>query len=124
MNMQITAIEARAMTLRGDDIDTDQIMPSRFLKWITFEGLERHVFEDARHQASARGGMHPFDDPRFAGAGVLLITGQPFGEFFALHGAAATRIQGQLPGDRCIQNARRHRFGTDLTHSGSPYSAM
>jgi len=73
MNMRITAIEASAMTLGGDDIDTDQIMPSRFLKWITFEGLERHVFEDARRQVSARGGMHPFDDPRFAGAGVLLV---------------------------------------------------
>jgi 3-isopropylmalate/(R)-2-methylmalate dehydratase small subunit len=73
MNMRIRKIEGRGMVLRGDDIDTDQIMPSRFLKWITFEGLEHHVFEDTRREACTRGGLHPFDDPRFVGAGVLLV---------------------------------------------------
>jgi 3-isopropylmalate/(R)-2-methylmalate dehydratase small subunit len=73
MNMQIRNIEGRGMALRGDGIDTDQIMPSRFLTWITFEGLEHHVFEDARRAARMRGGLHPFDDPRFVGASVLVV---------------------------------------------------
>jgi 3-isopropylmalate/(R)-2-methylmalate dehydratase small subunit len=73
MNMQIREIVGRGMALRGDDIDTDQIVPSRFLKWITFEGLERHVFEDTRRETRAHGTVHPFDDSRFSGASVLFV---------------------------------------------------
>jgi 3-isopropylmalate/(R)-2-methylmalate dehydratase small subunit len=68
MVLHISSIEGRALPLRGDDIDTDRIMPGRFLRSVTFEGLERHVFEDDR-----RGGGHPFDDPRYRGASVLIV---------------------------------------------------
>jgi len=69
---KIQVIDGRALPLRGDDMDTDRIMPARFLKSITFEGLEQHVFEDDRLAASRSGQVHPFDDPRFQGAAILL----------------------------------------------------
>ena len=65
---EIVQITGRALPVRGDDIDTDRIMPARFLRAITFEGLEQHVFEDDRKAAA-----HPFDDPRYQGASVLIV---------------------------------------------------
>ena len=65
----IVSISGRGLPLRGDDLDTDRIMPARFLRAVTFEGLEKHVFEDDR---AAMAG-HPFDDPRYAGATVLVV---------------------------------------------------
>ena len=65
----VTRIEGRGLPLRGHDIDTDRIMPARFLVAVSFEGLERHLFEDDR-QADPR---HPFNDPRFAGASILVV---------------------------------------------------
>ena len=61
------------MPVAGQDIDTDRIMPARFLKAISFEGLEVHVFEDDRAAATRQGSVHPFDDPRFAGASILAV---------------------------------------------------
>jgi 3-isopropylmalate/(R)-2-methylmalate dehydratase small subunit len=69
---RIQVIEGRALPLHGDDMDTDRIMPARFLKSITFEGLEQHVFEDDRLAAKRSGQVHPFDDPAFQGATILL----------------------------------------------------
>ena len=65
----ITAVSGRALPLRGDDLDTDRIMPARFLRAVTFEGLEKHVFEDDR----ASDPKHPFNDPRYAGATLLVV---------------------------------------------------
>ena len=65
---RITQIDGRGVPLRGNDIDTDRIIPARFLVTVTFEGLERHVFEDDRRAAS-----HPFDAPRYQGASVLIV---------------------------------------------------
>jgi 3-isopropylmalate/(R)-2-methylmalate dehydratase small subunit len=64
-----------AVPVRGDDIDTDRIIPARFLKTITFEGLEAHVFEDDRKQAAEHGTPHPFDVPAHQGAHVLVVQG-------------------------------------------------
>lgn len=74
----IRRIEGRAIVLRGDDIDTDRIMPARFLRAITFEGLEQHVFADDRTQSAARGVTHPFDDPARRQARILIV-GRNFG---------------------------------------------
>lgn len=75
----IETIRGRGLPLPGNDIDTDQIIESRYLKMTTFRGMEKHVFESLRTGARRAGGVpHPFDDPRYAGASVLLV-GRNFG---------------------------------------------
>lgn len=70
---RIVRVEGTGVAVRGDDIDTDRIMPARFLRAVSFDGLETHVFEDDRRAATAGGGVHPLDDPAFAGASVLVV---------------------------------------------------
>ena len=70
---RITRVEGTAILVRGEDIDTDRILPARFLRAISFDGFERHVFVDDRSQAATAGVTHPFDDSRFAGASILLV---------------------------------------------------
>jgi 3-isopropylmalate/(R)-2-methylmalate dehydratase small subunit len=65
----ITSVTGRGLPLRGDDLDTDRIMPARFLRAVTFEGLEGHLFEDDR----ATDPKHPFDDDRYRGASILVV---------------------------------------------------
>lgn len=71
-------VTGRLLVLPGTDIDTDRIMPARFLKAITFAGLEQHVFADDRAAARAAGLVHPFDVPAHAGASIL-VAGPNFG---------------------------------------------
>jgi len=66
-------ISGRALVLRGDDIDTDRIMPARFLRAVSFDGLEAHVFEDDRRALAGAGSTHPFDRPENLAATVLLV---------------------------------------------------
>ena len=73
--LRITRIDGTALPLRGDDIDTDRVIPARFLRSVTFDGLEGHLFEDERAGAAGApsGSTHPFDDPRYGGASILLV---------------------------------------------------
>lgn len=75
---KIIRITGRAVALPGNDIDTDRIIPARFLKCVTFDGLGAGLFADERKAAAQAGRVHPLDDPRFAGAGILL-SGVNFG---------------------------------------------
>ena len=65
----ISGVQGRGLPLRGNDIDTDRIMPARFLVSVSFEGLERHLFEDDR----AADPGHAFNDPRYRGASILVV---------------------------------------------------
>jgi 3-isopropylmalate/(R)-2-methylmalate dehydratase small subunit len=69
----ISQIEGRVVPLSGDDVDTDRIIPARFLVSVTFEGLEKHVFADDRASRRGTASLHPFDESAFAGASVLLV---------------------------------------------------
>lgn len=75
---KITSITGRGLAVPGNDIDTDRIIPARFLKAVTFDGMGEGLFYDARKAATAVGQVHPLDDTRFHGAKILL-TGANFG---------------------------------------------
>jgi 3-isopropylmalate/(R)-2-methylmalate dehydratase small subunit len=67
--LAISHVEGRGLPLRGHDVDTDRIMPARFLVAVSFEGLEDHLFEDDRKADPG----HAFNDPRFDGATILVV---------------------------------------------------
>ncbi len=69
-NEQIKSIVGSGLPLVGNDIDTDRIMPARFLKSVTFDGLGEHVFTDDRQ---ALAGQHPFELPVYRSAKVLVV---------------------------------------------------
>lgn len=75
MNSIIKTINGRGIPLPGSDIDTDRIIPARYLICVTFEGLGKVVFQDDR---ASLDGKHPFDLPQHQGANIL-IAGRNFG---------------------------------------------
>ncbi|MBD2665411.1 3-isopropylmalate dehydratase small subunit [Richelia sinica FACHB-800] len=70
MVSEIKTISGRALPLIGNDIDTDRIIPARYLKAITFDGLGEAAFIDDR---KALNGKHPFDLPQYQGAKILIV---------------------------------------------------
>ena len=70
----ITSVSGTTVVVRGDDIDTDRIIPARFLKCVTFEALGPAVFADDRAElAQDPAGPHPFDRPEHEAATILLV---------------------------------------------------
>ena len=75
---KITSVTGRAVTVPGNDIDTDRIIPARFMKCVTFDGLGEFLFNDVRKQLDGTLKSHPLNEPRFNGA-TILLSGANFG---------------------------------------------
>ncbi len=75
---KIITITGKAVPVPGADMDTDRIIPARFLKCITFDELAGTMFHDERFNADGSSKGHPIDDPRHAGARII-IGGENFG---------------------------------------------
>jgi 3-isopropylmalate/(R)-2-methylmalate dehydratase small subunit len=75
---KITSLTGRGVFVPGTDIDTDRIIPARFMKCITFDGLGEFAFYDERKNADGSDKPHPLNDPRFKGA-TILLSGSNFG---------------------------------------------
>ncbi len=69
---QVKIVSGRGIPLVGNDIDTDRIIPARFLRCVTFDGLGEQAFADDRTQTK---GEHPFDQPQYQGANILVVNG-------------------------------------------------
>jgi 3-isopropylmalate/(R)-2-methylmalate dehydratase small subunit len=72
MGSEVKQVAGRGIVLAGNDIDTDRIIPARFLRCVTFDGLGAQVFSDDRAAAK---GQHPFDLPQYQGAAILFVNG-------------------------------------------------
>ena len=75
---KITSFTGRAVAVPGNDIDTDRIIPARFMKCVTFDGLGEFLFNDVRKQLDGTLKSHPLNEPRFNGA-TILLSGANFG---------------------------------------------
>jgi len=75
---KVTSVTGRGVTVPGNDIDTDRIIPARFMKCVTFDGLGEFLFHDVRKNADGSDKNHPLNEARFKGATVLL-SGLNFG---------------------------------------------
>ncbi|WP_254280438.1 3-isopropylmalate dehydratase small subunit [Haloarcula marina] len=69
----VDSVTGTGVPVRGNDIDTDQIIPARFMKVVTFEGLGEFAFFDQRYDDRDAETDHPFNEPRFEGASVLVV---------------------------------------------------
>ena len=74
----ITSVSGKGVYVPGSDIDTDRIIPARFMKCVTFDGLGEYLFYDVRHHEDGSLKDHPLNDPKHADASIL-ISGVNFG---------------------------------------------
>lgn len=75
---KIETVKGRAVVISGDDVDTDRIIPARFMKCVTFDGLGQYLFHDVRFNADGSLKQHPLNDPQNSGASILVV-GNNFG---------------------------------------------
>jgi 3-isopropylmalate/(R)-2-methylmalate dehydratase small subunit len=71
--VKITSVEGTAVPIRGNDIDTDRIIPARYLKEVTFARMGEYPFFDERFDGSGKKKEHPFNDPEYKGASILFV---------------------------------------------------
>ena len=71
--VKITKISGPAIPVRGNDIDTDRIIPARYLKEVTFARMGEYPFFDERFDEAGEQKPHPFNDPKYKGASILLV---------------------------------------------------
>jgi 3-isopropylmalate/(R)-2-methylmalate dehydratase small subunit len=74
----IKQVAGTGVYVPGDDIDTDRIIPARFMKCITFDGLGDYLFYDVRKGEDGADKVHNLNDPRFQGASII-VSGNNFG---------------------------------------------
>ncbi len=72
-SFKIPQVTGTAVPVRGNDIDTDRIIPARYLKCVTFDGLGEFAFYDVRYDENKNPTDHPFNDERFRGSSILLV---------------------------------------------------
>lgn len=71
--VKIVKISGTAVPMRGNEIDTDRIIPARYLKEVTFSRMGDYPFFDERYDSAGRKKDHPFNDPEYRGASVLFV---------------------------------------------------
>jgi len=74
----ISQLAGSGVYVPGDDVDTDRIIPARFMKCVTFDGLGEYAFYDERFEEDGQPKSHPIDNPKYAGA-TILLAGRNFG---------------------------------------------
>ena len=74
----IKKLEGKAVYVPGDDVDTDRIIPARFMKCITFDGLGKYLFYDVRYNEDGSKKEHNLNDDRFSEA-TIIVSGNNFG---------------------------------------------
>lgn len=75
---KITRVTGKGVYVPGDDVDTDRIIPARYMKVVTFDGLGDYMFKDVRETPEGKKTNHVLNDPKFAGANIMLV-GSNFG---------------------------------------------
>lgn len=75
---KISQVAGRGVFVPGNDIDTDRIIPARFMKCVSFDGLGEFLFYDVRKNEDGSNKQHPLNEPRFQGA-TILLSGANFG---------------------------------------------
>ena len=110
---RIDRVECSALPLRGNNIDTDRIIPARYLKAITFDGLGEHAFEDDRQSMPG----HPFANPAYASAAILVVN-ENFGSGSSReHAPQALKRRGI---DACVGESFSEIFLGNATTIGLP----
>src|ERR1051325_1763354 len=71
--VRITQVSGTAVPIRGNDIDTDRIIPARYLKEVTFARMGEYPFFDERFDSEGKKKPHPLNDPKYDGAAILFV---------------------------------------------------